>query len=636
MPATALAAVLGVAALALAGHAWRAARVARESALRARLQATLAELGQKAMAGLPGDEFLAAAARLVARGLGTELAAVLELLPGTEGFSLRAGEGFPAAEVGRARFESAQDSLAGHALRSGHPLAVEDLSAQGLFKRAPLLDSLGARSGMGVAIATGAGPWGVLAVYARAARVFTLEELYFLQAASNVVGTSIERRVADEALRKLNVDLEARVARRTAELEEANAQKDRLIAREQEAIAKLEDARAREVELGARIQRLMLLDQPPIDLPGLRVAALTVPAREICGDFFDFHRTSGQLLDVLVADVMGKGVPAALLAAATRSHFLEARAHLMGDDAAGLPPEPAEIIAMAHARIVPHLISLESFVTVGYVRLDMARRSLAFVDCGHTGLLHWRPAAGATELVHGENLPLGVREDESFVAVTRPFEPGDVLVLFSDGITDAKSPTGERYGLARLRARVEAGSRLPPDELAAGIKDEVLAFAGTDRPDDDLTVVVVGVTEREAPGSRAQAELASRLDQLARARGLIRKACFDAVPPVDERTVAGLELAVTEALSNVIRHAYHGSPDQQIELEVETFPRYVAVRVYHQGESFRPGRIRPPDVEGLQESGFGLFLIHQTVDEVRYSRDAQGRNCIAMVKARAL
>ena len=100
---------------------------------------------------------------------------------------------------------------------------------------------------------------------------------------------------------------------------------------------------------------------------------------------------------MIVADVMGKGIPAALLGAATKSHFLEALCHLMASSKDGKLPEPKEIVMLAHADMVQHLIDLESFVTLCYARLDLNRRSLELVDCGHTGIIHWhgrdRPAA---------------------------------------------------------------------------------------------------------------------------------------------------------------------------------------------------------------------------------------------------
>jgi serine/threonine-protein kinase RsbW len=102
--------------------------------------------------------------------------------------------------------------------------------------------------------------------------------------------------------------------------------------------------------------------------------------------------------------------------------------------------------------------------------------------------------------------------------------------------------------------------------------------------------------------------------------------------PLDEDAVGALELAVNEAASNIMKHAYHGRTDQSIHLEAEAHRKYVSVRLHHLGDPFDPSRARPPALDGSRESGFGAYIITQCVDEVRYYRDERGRNCVALKK----
>ena len=81
-----------------------------------------------------------------------------------------------------------------------------------------------------------------------------------------------------------------------------------------------------------------------------------------------------------------------------------------------------------------------------------------------------------------------------------------------------------------------------------------------------------------------------------------------------------------------MKHAYHGRADQRIQLEADAFPGRVSIRLHHLGDSFDPAAVSPPALDGSRESGFGIYLITKSVDEVRYSRDERGRNCIALVK----
>jgi serine/threonine-protein kinase RsbW len=120
---------------------------------------------------------------------------------------------------------------------------------------------------------------------------------------------------------------------------------------------------------------------------------------------------------------------------------------------------------------------------------------------------------------------------------------------------------------------------------------------------------------------------------LTRAREFVRTFCRT-LPgsPLDTDRIAELELAVHEAASNVMKHAYHGRTDQRMHLEAEAFADHVAIRLHHLGDPFDPSTVTPPAFDASRESGFGVYLIAQSVDEVHYYRDERGGNCIAVVK----
>ncbi len=184
---------------------------------------------------------------------------------------------------------------------------------------------------------------------------------------------------------------------------------------------------------------------------------------------------------------MGKGIPAALLGAATKSHFLRALSDLMVLSKDGKLPEPKEIVMLAHAELVRHLIDLDSFVTLCYARLDVSRCSLDLVDCGHTGIVHLHGKTGLHEILHGDNLPLGVREGEIYDQISVPFEPGDLFFFYSDGITEARNPTGELFGPQRLEECVVSNGQLEPARVGGSHSQAVATFTGSDtanrRPD---------------------------------------------------------------------------------------------------------------------------------------------------------
>lgn len=267
----------------------------------------------------------------------------------------------------------------------------------------------------------------------------------------------------------------------------------RLHLERREAERELAQARAREADIAAAIQKRLLLRQVPADLDGFSIASRTTASQVVDGDFYTFTRFSSTCFEVLIADVMGKGVAAALLAAGVKSTYRRVLLELLAGDAERGIPSPEAVVNAMHAVLTPELIALESFVTLTLARLDRAAGTMRWVNAGHTPLLLARSRDVAPIELPGNNLPLGVVEAEAYVSAATSIAPGDGVMLYSDGFTDATNDRGVEYGLDRLRdvlAR-ERARQASSEAILAALEQDVEAFTGNRPAGDDRSAVMI-------------------------------------------------------------------------------------------------------------------------------------------------
>lgn len=396
----------------------------------------------------------------------------------------------------------------------------------------------------------------------------------------------------------------------------------------------IENERLRqEVEIGSSIQQTLLVGETPNGIRGVEMAALAIPSQKIDGDFYDFIEHEDDCFDVVVGDVMGKGIPAALVGAATKNLFLRALIQLRRGDVEEQLPRPEEIVGWVNVEVTAKLISLDSFVTVCYARFDPKRRRLEFVDCGHTKTVHFIRSTGRCTTLEGNNMPVGFSEREIFKQRQVTFSPGDIFLFYSDGVTETRNPSGELFGEDRLSETLRRNSHLTPKELTARLREELASFSGAETFGDDLTCVVVriGGAQRQDSQVSVKMHFPSELSALRRMRAFVTEMAAQ-LPrrPLDEMTTQRLALAVNEVAVNVIRHAHGKRSGESIELLTESYQDRLVVLISYRGEPFDPATAPPPTFDGSREGGFGLYIIANSVDDVAYVRDVDGRNVVAL------
>jgi serine phosphatase RsbU (regulator of sigma subunit) len=243
----------------------------------------------------------------------------------------------------------------------------------------------------------------------------------------------------------------------------------------------------RELEVAANIQLSILPDVLPAP-PRFDFGARIDPARQVGGDFYDVFRVSNSKVAVLIGDVADKGVPSAIFMA---------RAHALIAAEAETYENPGDVLRKANAHIT-RLEKATQFVTVLYGILDVDNGEFTYARAGHEPPLMLKPDGSVERLPHDTGMALGLWEDITLDEQTITLPPGSTLVLYTDGMTDCRNPSGEPFGLERIQRSLYtcpgSSAQVVCDHLLQKLKN----YQQGSKQDDDVTLVAVHAKERRS------------------------------------------------------------------------------------------------------------------------------------------
>jgi hypothetical protein len=380
-----------------------------------------------------------------------DLCVIRILDPDRQVLSVRSQRGMSSPHFGSSERELTTDTFIGEAFLTNQLIVVNDCDTITKAATAEITRREGIVSLAHAPITLEGQPIGVLSAFSRTSKgIFTDEFIELFGGLANQIG----------------------VAWRNAQ------QTERLIvAREQQ----------RELEIAKDIQ-LSLLPTAIPQVSGICLAGICLPTKDVGGDYYDFLLQPGGSLGLVIADVSGHNVGAALLMAETRT-LIRARCDQS--------MTPQKTLAELNRFFYEDLTRAELFITLFVLEYQPTNGRIIYASAGHPPPLLWRKQSGSCERLDAEGLILGVRREFPYEQQERTLTPGDVLLLYTDGITEAANNTQELFGEERLAALLRDSHQLSPQELIDRIFLQVRQFTGNHSFNDDVSLVVMQVKGEE-------------------------------------------------------------------------------------------------------------------------------------------
>jgi len=364
-----------------------------------------------------------------------------------------------------------------------------------------------------------------------------------------------------------------------------------------------------ELAITARMQQDILPREFPAD-GQLDIAACTIPAKIVGGDFYDFLPLGQGKYGAIIADVAGKGSPAGLFMAISRSTIRVHFAHTHS---------PAKILELANNHVFADSRS-GMFVTCFCCVLDTQKREIIYANAGHYEQYLLKSQTRLIIPLHTRGKPLGVFPNEAFQEKRIPYDPEDILVLYTDGVTEAVNPKFEEYGERRLRTKIRNARESSSDCIMKLILDDINRHQGTAEPFDDIALMVITLKDPKRIEATMQVD-----SQLQNVRVILNEAgrILKEVN-ADKEQSSDVLTSIDEAFANIVHHGYEDRPDGLIDIEMVMEGRVFCITFTDEAEQGVPPPLPPTLGRALLDKkgnlGIGRYLIHNLMDDVQYVR----------------
>ncbi len=392
-------------------------------------------------------------------------------------------------------------------------------------------------------------------------------------------------------------------------------------------INKQKERMQEELNVGRDIQLGMLPQVfPPFpDHREFSIHASMNAANEVGGDFYDFFFIDEDHLCFCVGDVSGKGVPAALFMAISKA-MIKSRA---ADDLS-----TASVFTHVNDELATDNDSM-MFVTVFIAVLDIRTGDLSYTNGGHNPPYIKRENGDITRLDQRHGPALGPFEGATYKEEKNRMEKGDLLLLYTDGVTEAMNPERMIYEEERLVNVLARGNYTEPDQVINAVAADIEKFTDGAEQFDDITMLAISFHKVAVEGAVKSFDTVIK-NQLSEMRTVL--ANFDAFVDHNEIPFGAaqkIKLALDEMLNNIISYGFVDDEEHEIMVFVERFEDRLLAKITDDGIPFNPFKHEEPDLESSLEErqigGLGIHLVRNLMDDVSYKRGI-GKNVVTLIK----
>lgn len=385
-----------------------------------------------------------------------------------------------------------------------------------------------------------------------------------------------------------------------------------------------------ELEIAQKIQLDMLPKTfPPYpDHDEFDIYSRLITARMIGGDFYDFHLRDNKLFFV-IGDVAGKGVPASIIMAVSRSMFKSALSQTTS---------PAHIISIINDSLAENNAQ-NMFVTMICGVLNLADGHLCYCSAGHNAPLIWDNEKGTHALPCLPNIPAGLFGGYAYENQTTKLLPGQKIILYTDGVTEAMSANKQMFGVERMKSTINSShkynSHVGAKELVNDIFKAIHQYTGTIRPNDDIAIMAITYNRysEKSPDIAIRKELTiiNDIEEIAALNAFILS--IGRSQGWDDSTIKGIKLALEEAVSNIILYAYAPGVKGRITIVALCHDGEAEFRITDSGQPFNPLEHEvdidtKANVDNRGIGGLGIFLMRRYMSQLSYEHSHNTNNLI--------